>query len=239
MEKSKNYLKENIELAIAPIFFLVFFFGINWLWHYFNLPNQDGVAQIIQGFFKEYGLWVVFLSSILESILLVGMYFPGTLVIFLGVSATFGNPLLGLKTVLVVIAGMLCGYTINYFLGKYGWHKMLEKMGFRDELQKIEQSVTKKGLLGGTFTLYVFPGTGSLLSTALGVLRYNFYLFLPFTLASIVFFDTIWGFLAYFFGMKIFKLLTNSFVMFAVFCVYFYYMYNKRQESLASSLPLE
>ncbi len=225
-----DYVKNNLELFIVPVIFLFFVFGVKWVWHFFGLPTQPELIVIVQNFFITYGLWVIFISSIMEAMLFIGWYFPGSLVIFLGVASTSGDPVLAVKNVLVVCVGMMIGYSGNYILGKHGWYKVLIKFGFKDELVKIENRVKSKGLIKGAFIFYVYPGTSSLISTALGVLKFNYSTFFGFTLASVVFWNTIWGTLVYFFGMELFKILTNSIVFFIVFCVYSFYLYNKQKE---------
>ncbi len=225
----KKYLSENWELFVVPIFFLFFLFLIKYTWGYFQLPNQEDLISIVQTFFRTYGLPVIFISSILESMLFIGWYFPGSLVIFLGVAATTGHPILAVQTVIVVCLGMLFGYSFNYFLGKYGWYKILIKYGFEDELLKIEKRLKNKGMFA-SFFFYVMPGLGSLLSTAFGVLKFSFTKFFLFTIFMLSFWNTLWGILVYFFGMEVFKLLTNSVSMFILFCIYFYYIYNKEKQ---------
>ena len=229
LQDPKKYLKENWEIILGPIFFLVILVIFNVVWKYYHLPNQEDLIKYIQSFFLEYGLWVIFISSILESMLFIGWYFPGSLVIFLGVAATSGHPVLAARTVLAVCVGMLTGYTFNYFLGRYGWYKLLIKFGFKEQLVKIERRLIDKGMFA-SFFLYIMPGFGSLLSTAFGVLKFSFVRFLVFTTIMVLFWNTIWGILVYFFGMSLFKLLTNSLSMFVIFCIYFFYMYNKQKE---------
>jgi membrane protein DedA with SNARE-associated domain len=148
------------------------------------------------------------------------------LVIFLGVAATAGQPEKAVATVFAVCLGMLIGYIVNYFLGKYGWYKVLIKFGFQNELLKIESRVQNKGLLGAFF-LYIMPGLGSLLSTAFGVLKFNFFKFLLFTCTMVLFWNSIWGTVVYFFGMPVFKILTNGVVVFMLFIVYLYYLHTQ------------
>lgn len=226
----KDYVLENLELVLVPIFFLILIFIIQWIWHHFNLPTQDDLITKIQSFFKEYGLWVIFVSSILESMLFIGLYFPGSLVIFLGVAATSGNPILAVKTVATVCAGMLVGYTINFILGKYGWHKVLSKFGLDNEIEKIGKNLREKGMFH-SFFLYIMPGFGSLLSTTFGISGFSYIKFLSFTVLMVIFWNSVWGLLVYHFGMPLFKLLTNTFVFFILFCVYFFYMYNKDKDA--------
>jgi hypothetical protein len=108
IEKIKIYYRlliDNIELIIPPIIFLLLLLLIRFLWAYFGLPTQEETIVILKEYFAVYGLWIILVSSILESILFVGWYFPGSLVIFLGVSATYGNPILAVKTVALICLG--------------------------------------------------------------------------------------------------------------------------------------
>jgi membrane protein DedA with SNARE-associated domain len=221
-----GYIKKNLELFLLPILFLVIFLSVQYGWRYLGLPTENQLILKIQTFFNTYGLWVIFLSSVLESMLFIGWYFPGSLVIFLGVASTQGDPMRALWTILAVCTGMLIGYTINYFLGKYGWHKVLLKFGFGDELQKIQKRVDNKGLMGAFF-LYIMPGAGCLLSTAFGVLKFDFLKFFFFTLLMVVFWNTLWGVIVYHFGMSVFKLLTNGIFAFLVFSGYVYYLHTQ------------
>jgi membrane protein DedA with SNARE-associated domain len=228
--KAKKYSSENWEIFFAPVIFIITLLAVQFAWRYFGFPTQDDLIKYVQTFFLTYGLWVIFISSIVESMLFLGWYFPGSLVIFLGVASTAGHPYLAVKTVLAVSLGMFIGYCVNYVLGKYGWYKLLMKFGFKEELMKIEKRLLNKGMFA-SFFLYVMPGFGSLLSTAFGVLKFSPTKFLLFTALMVVFWNSIWGFLVYLFGMSLFKLLTNSVSMFVIFCLYFFYMYNKQKES--------
>lgn len=221
-----SFIKQNWELFTLPIIFICLYYFVNFLWPYFGLPSQDKIIIIIQNFFKTYGLWVIFLSAILESIIFLGWYFPGSLVIFLGVSATSGDPILAVKTVLAICLGMNIGYTVNFILGRYGWYKVLMKFGFKDELEKIERRVNNKGLIGAFF-FYIIPGAGSLLSTAFGVLKFNYLKFFGFTLAMVVFWNSLWGIIVYHLGMSVFKLLSSGVFVFIAFTAYIYYLHTQ------------
>lgn len=217
--------KESKELLLLPVFFIILFFGVKYGWTFFGLPTQDEMVATVQNYILLYGVITIFVASLLESMLFVGWYFPGSLVIFLGVSATTGNPILGFKTVLAVCLGMMTGYSINYFLGKYGWYKVLIKFGFKEELIKIEKMLEDKGVFA-TFFLYIMPGMGCLLSTAFGVLKTNFLKFFAFTASMVFFWNTLWGILVYTFGMKIFNLLTNSYFAIILFIGYLFYLHK-------------
>ncbi len=221
-----KFAKENVELFILPVLFIILFLSLQYGWSAIGLPTQDEMIVKVQSFFALYGLWMIFISSFLEAMLFIGWYFPGSLVIFLGVASTTGNPEKAVQTVLAVCAGMLLGYIFNYLLGKFGWYKVLIKFGFKDELLKIEKRVQDKGMIGAFF-FYVMPGMGCLLSTAFGVLKFNFFKFLSFTALMVFFWNILWGVLVYHFGMSVFKLLTNGVFAFLAFSAYIWYLHSQ------------
>jgi len=226
LKEYKKYIEENWQLFLFPLTFICLYYLANILWDFYNLPSQDQIINVVQTFFTTYGLWVIFLSAIFESMLFVGWYFPGSLVIFLGVSATNGNPILAVKTILAVCFGMLIGYTFNFFLGKYGWHKVLMRYGFKSELEKIEKRVNNRGMVGAFF-FYIIPGMGSLLSTAFGILKFNFFKYISFTFLMVVFWNSLWGVIVYYFGMPVFKLLSSGVFVFIAFTAYVYYLHTQ------------
>lgn len=218
-------LLENKEIIFAFLIVLVLVFSFFWIWDFIGLPNKDALVEIVKKYFHQYGLPVIFVSAILESILLIGNYFPGSLVIFLAVSLTSGNPELAIKTILVVCAGMIIGYNINYFVGKFGFYKLVEKFGFKKDIEILSKKIDKKGELAGTF-MYVVPAMGSLISTTFGVVRFNYFRFLIFTILVSSFWNSVWGVLVYIFGMPLFNLLTSYISIFIILVLYFIYMYK-------------
>jgi membrane protein DedA with SNARE-associated domain len=225
IENLKKEIFENKEIFISFGIALLIFATVIFLWKFAGLPDQDTLVEMVKGFFTKYGLPVIFISSILESLLLIGNYFPGSLVIFLGVSMSAGQPLVAIKTILVVCAGMFVGYNVNYFLGKFGLYKAVEKFGYKNEIKSLEKKIEEKGVIAGFF-LYIMPGMGSLISTTFGVVKYNYLKFISFTIVTMTFWNSLWGILVYFFGMKIFDIMTSYVSIFVILVLYFIYMYR-------------
>ena len=117
-KRDRDY-KEILRKIKVPLFFFIVFFLSYFVWQALHLPDQSEILVTAQKYFQEYGLIVVFLSAIIEALLLVGLYYPGGLVILLGVIFAGPNPLVVALTVSVVTLGMFAGYIINFFLGKY------------------------------------------------------------------------------------------------------------------------
>ena len=110
-------------------------------------------ADSVHTLFKEYGYAAVFIGTLSENTLFVGLVVPGSLVIILaGISAhdgTFSAPL----ALVVGVAGTIIGDTISYCLGRFGW----ARFGF---LRRMTEGVREPILSrGAAFVLtYHFAG---------------------------------------------------------------------------------
>lgn len=148
-------------------FGLVLLLGVTW-WA-LDLPPEAELIRTISNWLATYGLVVIFLGSILEAILFVGFYFPGSLIIFLGVGLA-PNPLQALYAVIAVSLGMLCGYHINYIVGRYGWYRIFLKLGMKKGLENAQAKMQNNDI---RYIFYTFwnPGLASFTSTAAGILH--------------------------------------------------------------------
>lgn len=233
----RNLFKKYSIIVFTFTLIILFYLSLRYAWGYFHLPDQAKLVEITKAFFLEYGLIVIFLASILEALLFIGNYFPGSLVIFLGVAISVGDINRATKTILLTILGMCIGYSINYLLGKYGLYKILTKFGFKSEIDKLKNKISnienKKTSIFSLFMFYIIPGSGSLLSTAFGILKYNFTKFVVFTLFIVAFWNTLWGILVYNFGMKMFEILT-SYISGLIFITltFIYFIYSGKFDEI-------
>jgi membrane protein DedA with SNARE-associated domain len=181
------------------------------VWKLLDLPADTEMAQIVSGWIAHYGLLIVFMGSLLETILFVGFYFPGSVIIFLGV-ALAPDPLSAFLAVLTVSAGMLSGYTINYLLGKYGWYKVFLKLGMQ---RGIENARVKMQRNEARYIFYTYwnPGLASFTSTAAGILQLRYQRFLVLMLLAIAVWNTFWGVLVYSLGKSALMLLSFKLVL--------------------------
>ena len=157
----------------TPLILIAVFASLVLIWRILDLPPDDVLIQMVTGYFMKYGLVTVLLASIIEGMLLVGVYIPGGMVIFLGVITAAGNPRHATLSVIMTIIGLSLAYTFNYFLGKYGWYKVLLKFGLGESLTKAENNFAKNGYKSMYMT-YWQPNFASLTSTGAGVLRADF-----------------------------------------------------------------
>ena len=207
MSNGVNY--RNILTALSiPLTLLIFGLIYRALWVLFGWPQGDEFIKVITGFFNTYGLWVVLVSAILESALIIGNYFPGGVIIFLSVIAAGRDIPKIIFIVSVVCIGFMIGYTIDYFLGKYGWYKLLIKFGMKNQLESAKVKLDKHSFKAILFS-YWEVNLASVTATAAGVLQMNFVKFSLESALGLVLWNIFWGTLVASLGKKSLELVTN------------------------------
>jgi membrane protein DedA with SNARE-associated domain len=139
------------------------FHGYSWLIR----SGADGVHWL----FDNYGYWAVFLGTLSENTLLVGLIVPGSFVIVLaGLAVQEGSMSLPLALVLGV-AGTIMGDTISYFLGQFGWARI---KFLRDNTERVREPLLRRGM---SFVLfYHFAGYTRVVGpAAAGLMRMPFH----------------------------------------------------------------
>lgn len=165
-----------------------------------KLPKPEDLLKVIESVYRAYGYPLVFLASIMESTFLLGFYVPGSTVILFG-AALAKTGVVSFPIVLFLgTFGLLIGYTINYFLGRYGWYHVLAKFGFDKGILEAEKKLRQHGGKA-LFVGYLFPNGAAFMSTAAGVLKMPFPKFLLWSIVSQTFWSLLWGSIAYAFGM--------------------------------------
>lgn len=197
----------------------------------FGIPEQQDIINGAFGLFDLYGYWFVALAAFLEGILLVGLYFPGSVVLVLGVVAAGRSDKLEVWAVaLVIMIAFYLSALLNYALGRYGWYHVLAKFGLQKPIGKMEARLKKHGqkIL---FSTYIHPNLGTFTATAAGILKMSFSIFALFSLLAIIFWNTIWTFVVMVVGEAAVKYLDmRYFVMiFVTFALVKYYRDEKKK----------
>ncbi|MDP3987846.1 MAG: DedA family protein [Candidatus Levybacteria bacterium] len=167
-----------------------------------KVPDAETFIESLKGLYGTYGYFLIFAAAIMEGMLVLGMYVPGSTVILMGaILARMGVVSYPLVFVLGT-GGLLIGYSIDYFLGRFGWHHLLLRFGlekgFKTAKEKLEKHDKKAIFLG-----FVFPGSASFLATSAGIIKMPFRKFIFLAILAQVFWGLFWGNLAYFFGLPI------------------------------------
>lgn len=204
--------KDILEILLIPVVFLIAYLIIHFVWSVFDLPDREIIISSIRSWFSNYGLIVVFVSALIEGLLLFGNYFPGGLVIFLGVISAGGNIPLTILTVLVVCLALYIAYTINYFLGKHGWYRLFAKFGFTEAIENTKKKLTKhqfKAIMAS----YWMPNLASVTATGAGVLKLPFKKFMIQSLFGVLLWNSLWGTLVGVLGERALTLISMKWVL--------------------------
>lgn len=191
-------MRHYLKLLALPLLFLVVTSTLTLAWKIFDLPETEALTRVVGEWFDKYGLPALFFSSILEGLLLVGGYFPGVFVIFLGVLVA-DSPYEAVQAVGVSTLGLLVAHVTNYFLGKYGWYKLLVKFGMAGAIETKKSQLEKRGPLAIPLS-YGFPSIGALTNTAAGIIGMQFRKFLLYSVLSSIFWYSTVGLLVYHIG---------------------------------------
>lgn len=222
--------KDIFQKIKLPLFIILFFVVLILLWNLFGLPSKAELTEIARGYFDKYGLVTVLVASIIEGTLLLGWYAPGGLVIFLGVILS-GDPKQALLSVLCTIAGFMIAWTLNFFTGKFGWYKLLLKLGVKSSLEKAQEQFNKNGWKT-IYLSYWEPNLASLISTSAGIAQAPIRKFLIISLIATIFWCAFWGIVAYTLGAEILKYLGLIFLVAMIGWIVYLLLKTKKQENL-------
>jgi membrane-associated protein len=215
-------MRYYLKLLSLPLLFLVLYSSLFIVWKIFNLPPAEELARVVKNWFDVYGLPVVFLSSILEGVLVFGSYFPGVFVIFIGVilAESVGEAIV---VVITVSIGLLIAHIFNYALGRYGWYKLLVKFGMKSAVEKAQERLSKRGPIA-IFLSYWLPSIGALTDTAAGIIHLPFRVFVTYSIISVLFWDTIVGVVVYILGDRALAIAspgaTGSVVVYSIIAIW-------------------
>lgn len=192
-----------IFLVIASIFF----------------PTPDILLDALKRYFALYGYPVLIISAIIESIPVINIYFPGSSIILL--AAAFSRQgSLNIYVVIFLTAASFClTYTLNYWIGHAGWHKLFVKFGMGEAIDKSKKQVEKHGNWW-IWMSYVHPNLGALTSTAFGILKLPFGPFLIQTIFANLVWTFFWGFLMYYSSGNMIQILTARWLLIAILLIF-------------------
>lgn len=221
----KNDLILPITLLATYIVFLIVARGV--------VPTSEELITLFEGFYAKYGYEIIFVSALLEGLILVNLFVPGMMALALGaVFASTGQTDLT-YVILTASFGIILGYIVDYLMGYFGFGETLKKLGYggfletsRDKLQKFGN----RGLIVGFFHTNV----GSFLAFAAGTMKLKFLNFLAIAIASTIVWATIWGIAAYYFGeifLEIIKKYSFVLVLFVLAMFFLASLWKYRSEN--------
>jgi membrane protein DedA with SNARE-associated domain len=130
----------------------------------------ETIANALRDLFESYGYWVVFLGTLLENTLFLGLIVPGA-VILLAAGLFAHEGIVSLPIAIAVgVAGTIVGDTISYTVGRVGWHRIFRNRPFGRWSEKIRGPIMRWSAWFVLF--YHFAGYSRLVGpAAAGLLR--------------------------------------------------------------------
>lgn len=162
----------------------------------------------------------------MKGFFILGQYFPGGFIIFLGVISSVGDIPRAVSVVLVTSLAFFISYTLNYFVGKYGWYKILLKFGLGANIESSKDRLSKQGMNAVIFG-YWEPNLASIIATSAGILTVPFRRFSLYSFAGIITWNTFWGILVYTLGESALKIIGLKYVL-VIFGVWIFIILIKK-----------
>lgn len=217
----------------ALFYFLLLVAVILGLGQLIPLPYKtfEEFVALLRELYARWGYWVVFLGSIIEGLLVIGWYFPGSAMVLLAAIFSREGVLSFPIVAILAISAFFISYNINYFLGKYGWYRLLKKLGAEIGIREAKERIEKyRGR--AIFAGFVTPGLAVVFSTAAGILQFPYPHFLFWSFASVTFWVLLWGTLAYFLGLPLLHFVTRYWWTWTgAILLYLLYKVSKKEKS--------
>lgn len=221
--------KVQIKKALLPLSVLGVLMIIYLGFRFFGMPPKEDLLNMASELFNRYGLIILLVSSIIEGLVLIGWYYPGSLVIFLGVILAGHDLTKIFFTVGTISIGLFFAYVINFFLGKYGWYRLLLRFGLKEALDDARERVQKHGLKA-IFLSYWQPNLGALVATSAGILNLSFKKFFFYSIFATLLWNSFWATLVYFIGDKALDLVGLRFLLLVIFAWIVYRIWKPQKE---------
>ena len=208
-------LRRALKIVAFPLAVLAVFGILYAIWRALDLPPEEALAQIAKTYLDRYGIAIVFISAYLEGLLLIGWYFPGSLVVVLALILAADEPSRFVAVAAIAGSGLLGAYVTNFFAGKYGWYRLLLAFGLREPLDNAQRRLTKYGL-SAIFTTYWQANLASCISTAAGILQFSPARFVLYSAIAEALWATVWASIIFFLGSAALALVGFRMILFMI-----------------------
>ncbi len=150
------------------------------------VPPPENTIAAVGAFLGRASLWFILCVAFVENVLVVNVYFPGSVVILFSMAATRGSPARAVQVFAAIVVGSALAQHLNYALGR--------RLSAREQ----KASSTKFMLLG--LLSFWHPQLGSLASFQIGTAGATYAKYVRILLLSWLPWNAFWGILMYLIG---------------------------------------
>jgi len=153
----KHFKKIIRFVPILPLTALVFLGTAMVLWKFELIPDPKEILLILENLYLKFGYLGLVIATFLESIVYLGLYFPGSFIIALAVFFSNGSFVSLLIISILVAITLTITAVINYFFGRYVSRKdFFEKKEFVKESKSISKGLFVSMLHPDLMAFYFF-----------------------------------------------------------------------------------
>ncbi len=196
---------------IAPLILISLYLGLL-IFLKGSLPSTEEVLEHAQSLYARYGYEVIFLGALLEALVLINLFVPGSLAVGFGaVFARSGHIDLPLAVIAAFLGAML-GFIIDFCLGYFGFGGILKKISHGHVVKQAKSQIAQSSIR--TFSLgFIHPNIGSVISLAAGTLKMNPASFLGLSAISTFVWFSFWAIIFFLLGEVFLVILTKYFFL--------------------------
>lgn len=175
-----------LQFSIAIILLVVFLLD-----DIFGLPKTSILSEFFLSQYEQYGILIIVVASFLEALFILSIYVPASLVIVLSAFALGFEIETLLKIGLLSLIGFTIANVLNYYLGRYGYYKILLKLGGKQSIEKIQKDFINYPLKTIFFTSF-HPNFLAITMISAGIAKSNLLKVLLQSTISLIFWISIW-----------------------------------------------
>ena len=205
-------IKDILRLLIIPFILLATYFIVFLLWIAFDLPPAEELTKIVTNYFNTYGLGIIFISALIEGFFILGQYFPGSTIIFIGVISAGKDVTRAVEVVVIVSIAFIIAYYGDYLIGRYGWYKLFLKFGVKHALEQAKKRISKH-VFKGIVSSYWEPSLATIAATAAGILQISHKKFLIYSTIGVIFWLSFWGTLVFILGQAALQIMGPKYIL--------------------------
>jgi membrane protein DedA with SNARE-associated domain len=138
----------------------------------------ETAADSVHSLFEDYGYWVIFLGTLAENTLLLGLIIPGVIVVLLAGLNAENGAMSPVYAYILGVLGTIIGDTISYWAGRAGWTRLQAGGSVHTFTESVRDPILRRGPL---FVLvYHFAGYTRVFGpAAAGLLRMPYRVWAP------------------------------------------------------------
>jgi len=146
-------MKLSKYVPLYPLSVFIFYLALIFLWGNNFIMSPEKIMEIIEVFHSKYGLIGIFISTLLEGIAYLGLYFPGGSIVTLFFIFSDGKLSTLIIMILILTLALTLSAIVNYCLGRFFYKKGNIK---RNQSKKLDKSLFFTALHPDILAFYFF-----------------------------------------------------------------------------------